>query len=246
MNKVEVFLKRHSSTILTVVGASGVIVTTVLAVKATPKAITLIDDKKSKLGVEKLTPIETVKTAWKPYIPATISGLATIACIFGANILSTRNQASIMSAYALLDNAYKEYQNKVASECGSELEKQLRHEIIRSKYEYDIDLNNDELLFYDYTSRRFFSATMQKVVCAEVKFKKEFENRGYACLNEYYDYLGIPYVDYGYQLGWLSVENNDPYNCKELEFEYEEMSINENLKCWVITTNLPPSTDYII
>ena len=246
MNRLERFIRKHSSTILTVVGATGVIATTVLAVSATPKAIKLIEERKRELNVNKLTPIELIKTAWKPYAPAAVVGFGTITCIFGANILSTKNQASLISAYTLLDQSYKEYQNKVVSACGNELENSLRHEIIRSKYEYDIDLNHDEVLFYDYTSRRFFKATMQKVMCAETKFKEEFINRGYACLNEYYDYLGIPYVDYGYQLGWLSVENNEPYNCKELEFEYEEISIDESLKCWVITTNLPPSTDYII
>lgn len=246
MNKLEIFLKRHSSSILTVVGATGVIVTTVLAVKATPKAISLIEDRKRELNVDKLTPMETVKTAWKPYIPATLVGFGTIACIFGANILSAKNQASLISAYALLDSSYKEYQSKVNSTCGKDLETSLRHEIIRSRYDHDIDLDYDEMLFYDYTSRRFFKSTMQKVMCAETKFKEEFTNRGYACLNEYYDYLHIPYVDYGYQLGWLLTEDNDPYNCKELEFEYEEMSIDENLKCWIIMTNLPPSTDYII
>ena len=63
---------------------------------------------------------------------------------------------------------------------------------------------------------------------------------------DYYDILGIPRVEYGFQLGWFDIENNDPYNCRELEFNYEEVSIRDNFKCWIISTNMPASYDYIV
>ena len=54
MNKLlrssKLFLKRNSSTILTVVGATGVIATSVMAVKATPKALTMIEKAKEEKG----------------------------------------------------------------------------------------------------------------------------------------------------------------------------------------------------
>ena len=37
----------------------------------------------------------------------------SIVCIFGANVLNKKWQASIASAYALLDSLYKDYKNKV-------------------------------------------------------------------------------------------------------------------------------------
>ena len=105
MNKTRLFLNKHSSTILTFIGAAGVVATSVLAVKATPKALKLIEDERQRredskilfnndgLSIEKvivpdLTTLEKVKLAWKPYIPAVITGVSTIACIFGANIIS--------------------------------------------------------------------------------------------------------------------------------------------------------------
>ena len=115
MNKLlrssKLFLKRNSSTILTVVGATGVIATSVMAVKATPKALAMIEKAKEEKG-EDLTKLETIKVAGPAYIPAAIAGISTIACIFGANILNKRQQAALMSAYALIDNSYKEYKNK--------------------------------------------------------------------------------------------------------------------------------------
>ena len=59
LNKAHLFLKRNSSSILTGIGAAGVVVTSVMAVKATPKAINIIKEAKEEKR-EDLTAIETV------------------------------------------------------------------------------------------------------------------------------------------------------------------------------------------
>lgn len=243
MNKADYFLKKHSSTILTCIGASGVVLTAVLAVKETTKALSLIENAKEEKG-EELTKMEVVQVAWKPYIPAIITGFSTIACIFGANLLNTRSQASLMSAYAVLDNAFKEYKNKV-NELYEDTDINIKQNIIDSKFDDDIELEDGEVLFFDYQSMQFFSSTMEKVMNAENKFLESLHARGYACINEYYDYLGIPRVDYGYQLGWFDLENNNPYNCEELEFNYEKVML-KGRECFIITTNNPPVADYIL
>ena len=114
------FLRRNSSTILTCIGAVGVVATAVMAVKATPKALELIENAKEEKG-EELTKIEVVKVAGPTYIPAIVTGVATVACIFGSNVLNKRSQASLMSAYALLDNSYKEYKKKKLAQVAGEL-----------------------------------------------------------------------------------------------------------------------------
>ena len=101
----------NSSTILTCVGAVGVAATATMAVKATPKAIALLEEAREEKG-EELTKLEVIDVTAPVYIPAAIAGFSTIACIFGANILNKRSQAALMSAYALLDNSYKEYMRK--------------------------------------------------------------------------------------------------------------------------------------
>ena len=108
MNNLNLFLKRNSSTILTVLGSAGVVATAVLSVKAVPKANKLLDEAYNKKG-DALTTAEKIKAAWIAYVPAAITGVSTVACIFGINYLSVRNQASLMSAYALLDNTFKDY-----------------------------------------------------------------------------------------------------------------------------------------
>ena len=239
------FLKRHSSTILTVLGSTGVVATAILSVRAVPKAEELLVKAYNKKG-DVLTTAEKIKASWTAYIPAAVTGVSTIACIFGINYLSKRSQASLASAYALLDNTLKEYRSKIKDIYGEDAITNLEHEIIKSKYTDDMMSDNGKLIFYDHQSRRFFESTMEDVLSAESRFLEEFHNRGYASLNQYYDILGIPRVEYGFQLGWFDIENNDPYNCRELEFSYEEITIRGDLKCWIIATNMPASYDYIL
>ena len=132
LSSSKLFLKRNSSTILTCIGAAGVIATSVLAVKATPKAMALLEQSEEEKG-EKLTNMEKVQVAGPAYIPAAIVGASTIACIFGANALSKKTQASLMSAYALLDSSYKQYKNKVKELFGEDSDRNIRKGMAKDK-----------------------------------------------------------------------------------------------------------------
>lgn len=100
------FWHRNVSTVLTCLGSVGLVATTVLSIKATPKALQLIEEAKEEKG-EELTKWEKVKVAGPKYIPTVLVGVSTLVCIFGANVLNKRQQASLISAYALLDESYK-------------------------------------------------------------------------------------------------------------------------------------------
>ena len=132
--KSKVFVRRNAPTILTCLGGAGVVATSILAVKATPKAITLLEEATKEKG-EELTKLEVIKTAGPAYIPSIVMGASTIACIFGANILNQRRQAALMSAYALLDRSYKDYRRKVADLYGGEADSKVKEEIAKDKYE---------------------------------------------------------------------------------------------------------------
>lgn len=106
------FIKRNSPTILTCIGASGVVATAILTAKATVKAIDIVKDAE-KEKEEKLTKKEIIKETWKAYIPAVAVGTGTILCIFGANAINKRRQKALIEAYKMLDQSYKEYKAKV-------------------------------------------------------------------------------------------------------------------------------------
>ena len=128
----KVFFKRNGSTILTVIGGVGVVATSVLAVKATPKAISLLEEAREEKG-EDLTLVEKVVVAGPTYIPTVVTGAATLACIFGANILNKHQQASLASAYALVDMSFKDYKNKLKELYGEETHQEVVNAIAVEK-----------------------------------------------------------------------------------------------------------------
>lgn len=124
----KVFFKKNGGTILTCLGAAGVIGTAVTAVKATPKAMLLLNEAKKEKG-ESLTKLEMIKVAGPLYIPSVLIGVSSIACILGSNVLNKQKQAALVSAYTMLDQSYKEYKNKVVEMYGKEVDKAVEEEL---------------------------------------------------------------------------------------------------------------------
>lgn len=156
-------IKNNSPLILTCVGAIGVVATTVMSVKATPKALAIIEHAKEEKG-EELTKLEIVNVAGPLYIPTLITGVSTIACIFGANILNKRSQATLMSAYALLDNSYKEYMKKTEELYGEGTDFHVKEELARDNYVEGMVIPKEEELFFDFQTLQYFRAPMDEVV----------------------------------------------------------------------------------
>ena len=248
MNKLvrhsKLFVKRNASTILTCVGGAGVIATSVMAVKATPKALMLLEEAEKEKG-EELTKFEKVQIAGPAYIPAILTGAATITCIFGANALNKRHQAALTSAYALLDNSYKQYKEKTMELYGEEADVRIREELAKDEYEENpIELEDNKLLFYDEFSERYFNATMETVVRAQYEINKKISMWGAASLNEFYEHLDIPQVDYGEFLGWSSGGLMDMTWNDWLDFEHEKFELEDGLEGYIIRVSVEPMFDY--
>ena len=243
--KTQLFLKRNSSTILTGIGVVGVVATSVMAVKATPKAMQLIEQAKEEKG-EELTKFEVVNVAGPAYIPAVVMGASTIACIVGANILSRRQQASLMSAYAVLDSSYKDYKKKLKELYGEEADTEIRHEIVKDKYreEYILDEDGDEL-FFDSVTACLFHSTTEKVLAAENRFNKNYMLSGYASVTEYCDTLGIPRKDWSSEFGWSLDAGGAFYGYSWLDFIHEKVVTDDGIECTIITLSSEPTADYL-
>lgn len=245
------FLRRNSSTILTCVGSVGVVATAVMAVKATPKALTLIEKAKEEKG-EDLTKLEVVKVAGPTYIPTVVTGMATIACIFGSNVISRRQQATLMSAYALLDSSYKEYKNKVDELYGEEAGQKVRAEIAKDKYTGDVTLSDDSTeLFYDFYSGRYFESTKEAVALAEYETNRAMIVNCAVGINEFYEFLGLePLSEYD-DIGWAYGMMEEMYWHPWIEFDHEETTVDEgpdggvDLNCTIIHMPLEPIMGYL-
>lgn len=108
MKKRKAHLKHAAPTVLSIIGAVGVVITAVSSAKVTPKALEVLE-KEEKEKQKKLTKYEKFYFAAPIYIPTVLFGGFTIGCIFGANILNKKQQASLISAYALVNESYRRF-----------------------------------------------------------------------------------------------------------------------------------------
>lgn len=238
------FVKKNASTILTVAGGVGVVATAVLAVKATPKAIQVLEEAKEEKQ-EELTVLEKVQIAGPAYIPAIITGAATIACIFGANVLNQRQQAALMSAYALLDNSYKEYRAKVVELYGEEAGNKIKDEIVKDKLEAEsITVNDGKRLYFDEYSSRYFEATTEHMLYVENKINRVMSETAGMYLNEYFELVGLERTDYGDFMGWSSCELYDTYWSSWFDFEYRKVILEDGLECTIVSFKMDPTFNF--
>ena len=239
----KLFLKQNASTILTCMGGAGVIATFVTAVKATPKALSLLE--KAKEEKEELTILDTVRIAGPAYISTILVGASTIVCIFGANILNKRQQATLMSAYALLDNSYKEYKDKVKELYGEDTDREVRNEIAKDiKEDEKFPVEDGKQLFYDEFSQRYFESTTEDVLRAEYELNRLLSRDDRVFLNDFYELLGIETVDYGDYLGWSSYELVEMCWYCWVEFEHAKVILDDGLECTIITMRMEPTFDF--
>ena len=203
------FLGKHSPEILTGIGITGMISTTILAVKATPKAMKLIDIKKKELDTDELTVIETVKTAWKPYIPAMLVGLASTTCLIGASATNYKRNAALASAYALSERTLTRYRDKVIDTIGERKEQQIREKIAQDEIDEKklsnsqvIVTSNGETLCMDTMSGRYFKSDIETIKQAVNKLNRRLVYENYISLNEFYGEIGLDDIKNGTLLGW--------------------------------------------
>lgn len=233
LHKSKLFFKRNSSTILTCLGAIGVVTTSIMAVKATPKAVMLLEELEREKE-EELTVLETVVTAAPVYIPTVLVGASTIACIFGANVLNKRQQAAITSAYALLNSSYMDYKNKVVEVLGKEGHEEIQSEIAKDNYDGSIKVSENQELFYDAFSNRYFESTKYKVKEAQYYLNRDLVMRDYIYLNEWYNYLGLEEVAGGWDIGWCGSVCYEMYWQMWVDFSHKKTVMDDGLECTVI------------
>lgn len=246
-------LKKRSPEILIGMGIAGMVTTTILAVKATPKAVELINDRKEELEVDTLTPIETVKATWKCYIPAAVSGVASIACIIGSNSVNSRRNAALATAYTLSESAFTKYRDSVVETIGEKKEKAIRDKVSEKELKETpvnrtevITVGGGKTLFFDPMSHRYFYSTIDKIKKAEnnLNWKINTDPFDYGVtLNDFYEEIGLPTTATGDALGWnIRIGMLDIYTSAQ---KVEDDNDHEGEPCLVINFANPPKYEFL-
>lgn len=263
VKSAKISLSKHSPEILTGIGIAGMITTTFLAVKATPKALKLIERRKEELDdekfnnhmdkggdlrdyhdIEKLKVSEVIKTTWKCYIPAAVTSVASIACLVGASSVHVKRNAVLATAYQLSETALTEYKEKVIETIGEKKEKVIRDKVNKERIEKNpVSQNNVILtekgntLCYDHLSGRYFKSDIDKINKAVNAINNRILHDYYASLNDLYAELGLYSVSLGDHMGWNS-------DMGLLEVDFSSQLNDDGNPCLVMDLNKAPKYDF--
>ena len=234
----------YSPEILTGLGIAGMISATVMAVKATPKALYLLEEKKQETNEKKLEPVEVVKTTWICYMPATITGVVSVACIFGATSINHKRNAALAAAYSISEATLKDYQKKVIETIGDKKEKVIRDEVAGDIITKDpiqnhevIVTGNGNQLCYDVVSGRYFNSNAEKLKKTENILNLRLRDEMFISLNDFYYEIGLDYILLGDDLGW---NINDGY----IDFTFSSKLATDDRPCLVVNYGVAPKYDF--
>ena len=245
---VKMVVTKHSPEILTGIGIAGMITTTILAVRATPKALDLVakaeDEKFDNGNGEHLTKVEIVKTAWKPYIPAAITGVTSVICLIGANSVNTRRNAALATAYNLSATALSEYKDSVIKTIGEKKEQAIKDKIAKDKVEKDpvsksevIVTGKGNTLCYDAFNSRYFYSDIDQIKRAINELNRTMLSQMYVSLNDFYDELNLRHSGNGYDLGWKLDDGL-------VEVDFSSQLSDDGRPCLVLEYMVAPRYDY--
>lgn len=248
LKNVKMGIGKRSPEILTGLGIAGMVTTTILAVRATPKALELIEDRKDELEIcptERLPPVETVKITWKCYIPAAITGVTSIACLIGASSVNLRRNAALTAAYNLSATALSEYKEKVVETIGEKKEEVIRDKVAEDRLKKEpvnkssiiVTGNGQTRCFDTITKQRFMSdiETIRKIV--NDLNARMVRGEDYISLNEFYYELGVDSVSIGDELGWNICSG-------QIEVDFSAQLDTDGTPCIVIDYTVAPKRGF--
>ena len=237
-------IRSYSPEILIGAGISGMISSTVMAVKSTHKAMSLIKEKKKELKKNKLKPIETFKAVFKCYIPSTVITVLSVGCIITASSINHKRNAALATAYSLSESALKLYQEKVIETVGEKKEQQVRDEVAKEKIAKNpasksevIITSNGDTLCYDGLSGRYFKSDIEKLRKAVNDLNHTMINNMCVSLNDFYDLIGLASIPVGDKLGWNA-------NNALVELEFSTQMADVGVPCLVVDFRVRPKYEY--
>lgn len=247
VKSIRTTMVKHSPEILTGIGIAGMVTTTVLAVRATPKALDILSEIKEDHAEDtdkKAMSKEVVSRVLPVYIPSAITGVVSIACLIGASSVNARRNAALAAAYTLSDTALREYKEKVVETIGEKKERNIREEISKDRVKNDpvdttkiIITEKGNTRFYDAMTKRRFTSDLEYIRRVENKLNRRMRDEFSISLNEFYDEVGLEQVPVGDILGW-NIDRG------YIEIMPDTMLDDDGTPCIVLDYMVRPSYDF--
>lgn len=244
----KIMLRKHFPEILTGVGiVTGMVITPIMVVKVTPKAIEAVHEESARNhdGDEHAaTKLEVVKATWKYYAPFVFAEAVSIACIVGASRHNMKQNAALATAYALSESNLKEYRDKVLEEVGAKKENEIQDALAQDRLNRNpssdnliFETGNGSTLCYDVLSGRYFHSNIEALRKAQNDLNRRMMLNDCISLNEMYDEIGLSEIELGDDLGWAVQKGY-------LNFDFRTKLSDKDVPCLVVAHHERPFIGY--
>jgi len=243
MARHALILKKNSPHILFVGGVTAVVAGTVLACRATLKVSGTLDDIQQDVTDinrnKELSPEDSAKynkdlayaylkgggKLAKLYGPSAIVTATGLGMLTGSHVQMTRRNASLMAAYAVVQEAYNNYRDRIRAELGEERELEI-HQGYSTQISDDEDGTRKEIVVRDTNKLSMYSKIFDEynpnwekdpeynrvfLQCQQNFVNHQLQARGHMFLNEVYDLLGFDRTRAGAVVGWIANGDGDNY-----------------------------------
>lgn len=239
---------KHSPEILTGIGIAGMVSATVMAVKATPKALDVMaelkEERADKPDDVRSMRKETIKRVFPVYVPTIVTTGVSIACLIGAASTNVRRNAALATAYSLSETAMKEYQSKVIETVGEKKERDIRDAVAKERVEKNPIGRNEivitkrgDTVCYDVLSGRYFKSDVDTIKRIVNELNARLISEMYISLNEFYYELGLSDTKQGNDLGWNLGDGL-------IDVRFSAQILDDNQPCIVLDYGFAPRYDF--
>lgn len=270
-NKIAVFSRKHSPEILMGIGIAGMITTVVSAVRATPKALKLmnnevkirsennefLDDDGNIVGLVKMGNNEgfdidyrlprkdAVKLVWKCYIPTTVTGILSIVCLISSNSVSSKRNTALATAYTLSESAFKEYSKKVIETIGEKKEQTLKESIVKDKIDKN-PVSKNEVIITEKGNTLCYDVLSKRYFRSDIDKLRKAENElNRMLLDEMYVSLNDLYYEFG--LECIPIGDDIGWNVDDgyIELDFSSHLADDGTPCLAVDYYTAPRYDYM-
>lgn len=210
------FVTKNAPAILTGIGVATSLASSVLAYKAGMLSKAVLDAAPEE---SKATFFHKAALTWKLWTPSLALAAISATCVIGANAVHAKRLAAIAGIYAITDNNFKEYQEKVGQMFGSTQPERVSEAVVEEHMaktpatkSYIFDTQQGDTLFFDDLSGRYFLSDIETVRKAQNDLNNILYGDAWVSLNRLYELLELPTVSLGEDLGWV------PDNMVDIKF----------------------------
>lgn len=239
--------RKRQPEILMGFGITGMLTATIMAVKATPKALDRMAEVKEKHANEpnrKAFCKDVLLKVAPVYIPAVIVEGLSISCLIGASSVNHKRTAALATAYTISESALKEYQGKVIETIGEKKEEAVRAAIAKDRVDKHpavdrevIITGNGNTRCFDPLSSRYFDSDIESIRKAVNELNRRLLLEDYISLNDFYYELGLDPTDIGDTVGWRSDRGL-------IELSFHAIMDKKENPCLAFEYSIAPYHDY--